>query len=183
MAWIVGRNIADNILGTSVADRISGMSGDDIIDGAGGDDEISGDSGNDTIYGGAGDDRIVGGMGNDTIYGGNGRDTLWGCQGADVFAYASITDSLISARDVIKDFDFHDVIDLSAIDAIAGGGDDAFTFIGAGNFTGVAGQLHYVATGISSVRVEGDVNGDRVADFAIDVVGVAQPVTLADFVV
>jgi len=179
----LGKTFADNIFGTSANDRISGLSGDDIIDGAGGDDEISGDSGHDTIYGGAGNDRIVGGMGNDTIYGGSGRDTLWGCPGADVFAYASVSDSPVSARDSIKDFDFADVINLSAIDAVAGGADDAFTFIGAGNFTGVAGQLHYVVTGISSVRVAGDVNGDAVADFAIDVVGVAQPVALADFIV
>jgi serralysin len=183
MAWIVGKNIADNILGTSARDNISGLAGDDLIDGAGGDDEISGDGGHDTIYGGAGNDRIVGGSGNDIIYGGSGRDTLWGCSGADVFAYASVTDSLVSAKDSIKDFDFADTINLSAIDAVTGGGDDAFTFIGAANFTGAAGQLHYVVTGLSSVRIEGDVNGDSVADFAIDVVGVAQPVTLADFVV
>ena len=182
MAWIVRTNGPDNIVGTHSSDNISGLAGDDVIDGREGDDELYGDSGNDIVFGGAGNDRIVGGTGNDTIYGGSGRDTLWGCNGADVFAYQSVSDSLVTARDSIKDFDFSDVIDLSAIDAITGDGDDAFNFIGDAGFTRVAGQLHYVTTGLSSVRVEGDVNGDGVADFAIDVAGVAQPVTLADLV-
>ena len=51
---------------------------------------------------------------------------------------------------------------------------DAFLFI-AGAFTGVAGQLHYVG-GV----VEGDINGDTVADFAINVVG-APALVLTDF--
>jgi hypothetical protein len=36
------------------------------------------------------------------------------------------------------------------------------SFIGAGAFTGVAGQLHFVGG-----FIEGDVNGDSVADFRI----------------
>ena len=70
-----------------------------------------------------------------------------------------------------------DKIDLSAIDADAGtAGDQAFTFIGSGVFTGVAGQLHFDLN-----FVEGDVNGDAVADFRI---GVAQPTLAAtDFFV
>ena len=54
----------------------------------------------------------------------------------------------------------------AAIDARAGGADNAFTWIGSGAFSGVAGQLraysqagnHYLA---------GDVNGDGLADFTI----------------
>lgn len=68
-------------------------------------------------------------------------------------------------------------IDLSAIDAIDGGGDNAFSFIGAGGFTGVAGQLHYVASA-GGVTIEGDTNGDGRADFSISVLGVASLVSV-----
>jgi hypothetical protein len=74
-----------------------------------------------------------------------------------------------------------DKIDLAAIDAIDGGGDNAFSFIGADSFTGVAGQLHYVASA-GGVTIEGDTNGDSVADFSISVLGVASLVS-GDFIV
>lgn len=170
---VAGTNGGDCITGMNLADYISGFAGNDLIYGRAGNDEISGDDGSDTIYGGAGMDRIVGGSGNDIVSGGSG---------ADVFAYSSVTDSLASVKDTITDFDRADIIDLSAIDAIAGGSDDAFNFIGVARFAGVAGELHYVVTGQGSVRVEGDVNGDAVADFAIEVCGVAQSVTAADYV-
>ena len=77
-----------------------------------------------------------------------------------------------SQRDVIRDFSGAggdgDRIDLSYMDANATnaeGPDDAFTFLGTdAAFTGAAGQLTF-ALGV----LEGDVNGDRVADFQIQV--------------
>ena len=54
----------------------------------------------------------------------------------------------------------------SAIDAVAGGADNAFSFIGAGAFSGTAGQLRAYSSGGSNY-VAGDVNGDGVADFTI----------------
>ena len=177
MAWKVGTNRNDILYGTSSADNISGLSGDDQIYGYGGDDEIGGDGGNDWIDGGTGNDRIVGGMGNDIIIGGAGRDTLWGCAGADVFVYQAVSESSVAARDIIKDYDFHDTIDLSALGPFSGG------FIGAANFSGGGqGQVRFVQVGLSNGRVEADVNGDGAADLAIDIVGVGVPVTAADFV-
>jgi serralysin len=66
---------------------------------------------------------------------------------------------------------------VSAIDANSiAAGNQAFTFIGAGAFTNVAGQLGYVAIA-SGVRVRGDLNGDSIADFAFTVLGAAPVAT------
>lgn len=60
--------------------------------------------------------------------------------------------------------------DLSGIDAMAGGADDAFSFIGSGGVTHVAGQLRAYADGGSTV-IEGDVNEDGVADLRLTLTG------------
>ena len=60
-----------------------------------------------------------------------------------------------------------EVIDLSAIDAIAVTlANDPFTFIGTTPFGGVAGQLRWQDEGALK-RVQGDVNGDAVADVTL----------------
>ncbi len=65
-----------------------------------------------------------------------------------------------------------DKIDLSAIDANTGvAGNQAFTFIGSGLYTGVAGQLRAVNTGPGVTTVAGDINGDGVSDFHIRLTG------------
>jgi len=125
--------------------------------------------------GNGGDNIITGGAGNDTLSGGAGADELHGGLGADRFVFKP---GEIAAGDSIYDFNHAEIdkIDVSAIDAKYNGpGDptnDAFTFIGSNVFTGVKGQLHYVVAGVG-VNVEGDVNGDGVADFVIvvDAVG------------
>ena len=73
-----------------------------------------------------------------------------------------------SARDVIWDFNpgEGDKIDVHLIDAITGGKDQAFTLVSA--FTKSAGQLSSALQGDHYV-VQGDVNGDGIADFALDV--------------
>ncbi len=43
---------------------------------------------------------------------------------------------------------------------------DHLSFIGAGAFTGVAGELRQLASGSQTI-LEGDVNGDGIADFQI----------------
>ena len=51
--------------------------------------------------------------------------------GADTFVYTSKTDSPMGGVDTIRMFDKgQDKIDLSALDAVLGGADDAFGFIG-----------------------------------------------------
>src|SRR6185436_4196129 len=84
------------------------------------------------VFGGAGVDSITGGQGNDIISGGLGADILTGGGGNDTFLYRSVLESTSAGRDGIQDFNTGDKIDLSAIDAIVGGGtsNDAFTFIG-----------------------------------------------------
>jgi serralysin len=88
-----------------------------------------------------------------------------GGAGADTFVFTALNESLLAAPDDIADFSTEegDQIDLTAIDANTGsGGDQAFSYIGGGNFTNVAGELHYLGG-----FVEGDVNGDGVGDFRI----------------
>ncbi|WP_221939022.1 hypothetical protein, partial [Mycobacterium sp. KBS0706] len=68
------------------------------------------------------------------------------------------------------------------IDANTGvAGDQAFTFIGAGLFTGVAGQLRAANTSPGVTTIAGDVNGDGVSDFHIQLTGNLALVA-ADFV-
>ena len=90
---------------------------------------------------------IIGGIGNDTLAGGGGADTLTGGAGANRFVF-SVAD--LGSSDEITDFSHAhgDKIDLSAIDANSGvAGDQAFSFIGTGGSTHVAGQLHYSSSG------------------------------------
>ncbi|WP_395676476.1 hypothetical protein [Inquilinus sp.] len=126
-----------------------------------------------TLAGGAGDDGLTGGAGADILRGDAGRDLLVGGGGADRFVFATGDTGLGGSGDRIGDFSHAqgDRIDLSAIDAnMAVVGDQAFTFIGAGAFTGVAGQLRAVSGG-GLTALHGDVNGDGVADFTVGLTG------------
>jgi Ca2+-binding RTX toxin-like protein len=104
---------------------------------------------------------------------------LTGGAGADIFAYRAVGDSTVGAagQDTIVDFNDldGDKIDLRAIDADGneGNGDQAFTFIGGDPFSGQAGQVRVTAVG-EALLVEGDVNGNGTADFAIRVEGIAE---------
>jgi Ca2+-binding RTX toxin-like protein len=142
-------------------------------------------NGNLILFGGAGNDTLTGGSGGDTLLGGGGQDDLTGGAGADTFRYDSASDSTLLARDEILDFlSGTDKIDLSRIDANSTlAGDQAFTSIGAAAFTGSgaasAGELRMV--GVAGIwTVEGDTNGDGIADFAITVMS-AQPLATTDF--
>lgn len=149
------------ISGTSSADRLNGDSGNNYLDGKGG---------NDTLNGGAG---------NDTLYGGAGRDTMTGGAGNDVFLFKAVSEigSTPSTRDVITDFTKgQDKIDLSSIDANSRlSGDQAFTFLANDNqsFTKKAGELAW-HTESGRTIVQGDVNGDGIHDFEIQLTGQIQ---------
>lgn len=144
-------------------------------------------TGIENLIGSAFDDTLTGSRGDNVLTGGGGADTLTGGLGADRFMFTSIADAPIGrSADTITDFrrGQGDLIDLSGIDAVAGGpANEAFSFLGTGAFTGHAGELRVVASpaagGLSTVY--GDVTGDGVADFMIQVVS-AQPLNAADFV-
>ena len=141
-------------------------------------------NGNLIFFGGTQSDTLTGGAGGDAISGGGGGDALRGGLGNDIFRYNDLSDSTgttNATRDRILDFASGDKIDLSGIDAITGGSDDAFSFIGGGAFTNVAGQLRSVDNGNGTYTIEGDVNGDGIADLAILVTAPA-PIGAGDFV-
>lgn len=125
------------------------------------------------LFGGAGNDTLTGGTGGDAIYGNRGADVLTGGGGNDTFLYRSAEDSTAAGRDVIRDLQWGDRIDLTLIDAIAGtSGNDAFRFVGANAFSGLAGELRLGAAADGSWLLEGDVNGDGVADLSIALIAV-----------
>lgn len=165
----------ENLRGGAFDDTLSGDSKNNTVWGGAGNDWINGNSGDDILYGEAGNDNIFGGQGNDRIIGGAGSDRLEGGANNDTFVFTAIDPT---ATDVITDFTRgRDKIDLSAIDAISGTtANDAFSFIGAAAFSNVAGQVRF-AGGF----VYGDVNGDGVADFTIQVLGTST-LTAVDFV-
>jgi serralysin len=152
-------------LGTNIENAIGGSGNDTLI-------------ANDnacTLTGGAGNDTLIGGAGNDRLIGGTGVDIMTGNGGADTFVFVIGDSSPASGQhDRITDFvSGTDHIDLSGIDAIVStAGVDQFRFIGNSAFDGSAGELDYAYNSTLGVTtVQGDTNGDRVADFAIDLVG------------
>lgn len=133
------------------------------------------------VNGGNGDDTIIGTSADNVLNGWFGKDVLTGGGGADRFVFSAA--AATAAADRITDFSQaqHDVIDLSQIDAnIELAGDQAFTLIGSGPFTGQAGELRYDAGG-GHTLIAGDINGNGSADFYIRLVGTIG-LTAADFV-
>jgi Ca2+-binding RTX toxin-like protein len=167
----------------SGVENLIGSNGADVLKGSAAANDLRGGDGHDRLEGRNGDDVLMGGDGDDSLVGGVGRDSLTGGAGADVFVFQTITESRAgkAARDVVTDFNQTqgDLFDLSAIDAVQGGADDAFQLVAA--FTGAAGQLVVQDVG-RSVMVWGDTDGDAVADFSIQVSGRDLVLTADDFV-
>jgi VCBS repeat-containing protein len=176
-----------SILGTANNDTFNAAStppttnGNDTVFGLFGDDVISSLGGADTLYGGPDRDDLDAGAGNDILTGNADRDTLAGGAGADIFVFETLLDSETLDPDRVQDFSSAegDGIDLRLIDAdVFAAGNNAFTLIAGTTFTrDVPGQLFFdPATNL----LQGDVNGDAAADFAIFLVGVAS-VSATDF--
>jgi len=143
---------------------------------------IMGNAGANFLRGMSGADTLAGGGGADTLAGGLGQDVLVGGAGADRFRFVGTADSRVAAPDRVLDFTFggaaSDRISLSVIDAnVLVAGNQAFGYIGAGAFTGAAGQLRVEAAGAGSWLASGDTDGDASADFAITIFAATKPVT------
>jgi serralysin len=144
------------------------------IGGSGNDRLIASDAGC-TLSGVGGNDTLIGGAGNDTLIGGSGVDNLTGGNSGDTFVFLFGNSSATSGQhDRITDFlSGTDYIDLSGYDAISGTGSyDQFKFLATAAFSGAAGELNYFynsSTGVTTLQ--GDTNGDGLADFAIDLTG------------
>lgn len=146
--------------------------------------------GSNALFGEAGSDHLIGAGGNDILNGGTGQDLLDGGTGRDRFDFASIDDTPVGAlnRDTIADFEqSQDILNFGKIDAdILHSGNQAFAFIGDAAFTRTAGQLRFeqgtASDGVSAVTiVSGDINGDGLADFEVQIRG-HYDLTAADFI-
>jgi hypothetical protein len=153
-----------NNIGQAIAVTVA-----NVVDGV----TLNGNTAANTLTGTVAEDTIDGRGGNDSITGGLGADTLRGGGGADVFVYNSTADSRVGATDVITDFrrGQSDKISLDLIDANANvDGNQSFNFIRSAAFSGTAGELRFEQVD-GNTFVSGDVNGDGVADFSIQVNG------------
>jgi Ca2+-binding RTX toxin-like protein len=200
MATIKGNAGDNNLYGTSSADRIYGYNGDDNISGGAGNDVIYGGEGNDLLSGGAGNDWLYAGTGRDFLYGGDGNDRLFGTGddqlygglgsdilvdgglmtgggGTDTFQFTRVApNSSRPPSTLITDFQQGEKIDLSAIDANTEvAGNQAFRWLGSGDFTGRAGEARYELFSPDGTRpavsLMVDVDGDRTFDLLINIEG------------
>ncbi|NBB15113.1 hypothetical protein GVN21_07055 [Caulobacter sp. SLTY] len=154
------------------------LDGSGDIDGTGNGEanQITGNSGANTLDGGFGNDILNGGLGADILIGGHGADTLIGGGGSDTFLIGEVSvarssEASFIETDAISDYAIGlDIIDLSAIDAIAStsGIDDSFSIVSA--FNGEAGQLVLTFSGgITTLQL--DVDGDGKADYRLRING------------
>jgi Ca2+-binding RTX toxin-like protein len=123
---------------------------------------------------------LTGDAGNNVLDGNEGHDVLTGNSGADTFRFDSAHQGSQSGEeppaDTVTDFSSieGDIFDLSWIDAdTTVDGNQAFHFIGGGNFSNTAGELPVVAnaTPQDHVQIEGDIDGDGIGDLIVLVQG------------
>lgn len=194
---IVGGHQGDSILGGDGDDLLTGGAGNDTLVAGGGTDTLLGGAGNDvlsadsgavTINAGDGDDvinafshvdgsSILAKDGDDTINlnfsdqtvtGGGGADAINAAEGFTYqYNYLKASDSTLDAMDTLSHLSASDVINLSKIDAdTTTSGNQAFHIVS--DFSGHAGELVLVYDHLRDLTtIEGDVNGDGVADLAI----------------
>lgn len=148
----------------------SGGAGNDVIQGGDGDDSITGSEGDDSLFGSDGDDRLVGSSGDDILSGGDGSDKLTGSEGRDIFIF---TDSELGTtkdgeHDTITDFKQRtDKIDISAL--YDGGTFRGFTNGRIDEVSEAYKVGYYYEAG--KTWIEGDTDGDGMADFTIELMG------------
>jgi serralysin len=166
--------------GTAQGDKLTlienlvGSAFDDVLTGSNGANVLNGRDGNDVLFGGGGRDKLRGDAGSDDLYGGFGRDTLHGGSGDDFFIWQDIGETTPGAAraDDVGDFNTAagDMLVFEDIDAIPGGSDQDFQFIGSQAFT-APGQVRVVQVAPSLVHVELNINSGLGADATILVTG------------
>jgi Ca2+-binding RTX toxin-like protein len=144
------------------------------------------------LIGNSAANQLKGGGGGDLLRGKGGADVLTGGAGKDFFDFDSIAEigKTAGKRDIIKDFlPGIDRIDLKSIDASSGvAGNQPFKFVAAEGsaFSGVAGELIWdqrdkPGTSKDITLVSGDINGDKIADFQLELTGLIA-LTKIDFI-
>lgn len=120
-------------------------------------DRITGNILANTINGRKGRDWLEGGLGADVLIGGRGRDR---------YIYREAADSTSTQRDTVT-WRRGDKFDFTAFDGnLTAEGQQKLRFIGKNAFSGVAGELRATRS-----LLEADLNGDSLADFAINLHG------------
>lgn len=128
--------------------------------------DVVGTAYGDTLIGTDMANTLMGGDGADVLTGGGQGDTLFGGKGADHFVFSALSDSMGAEFDTIQDFEKgSDLITLCAIDAVLGGADDAFHFIGTQAFSNTGPEVRYqlnTANGTTLIQVHmaGSANAD-----------------------
>lgn len=136
------------------------------------------------VHGSAGSDVLIGDGGTNVLDGWAGRDSLTGGAGADRFNFSWASHTAVGQADTITDFSRAqgDKVVLTTIDANTGvAGNQAFTFIGSAAYSHHAGELRYADGGGGHLTIAGDVNGDGVSDFRIELYG-SSNLAASDFV-
>jgi Ca2+-binding RTX toxin-like protein len=151
-------------LGLGMATGFASISNIENVTGTGAADTLIGDSGANILVGAGGADILTGGLGN------------------DIFRYTAIGNltNVAGTSDRITDYAVGDTIDLAGIDANVGaGGNQSFTFIGTGAFTG-AGQARYSTNGTDTF-IELNTNNTFGAEGVLTLTGV-QSLSAGNFV-
>jgi len=197
-----GSHFNDQLYGSNQSNILVGYDGSDFMFGNGGDDQMAGGFGHDFFHGGLGRDWIIMDelnwnsltqTGTNQTYNYAGRFVRDTEQSGNMISYKSVNESTVSNSDVIDGFVVgDDLIDFTNIDAnTKRSGDQQFNDNIVTEFTKMAGQLKISEfTGLvdnqnfaisnaaggyrlSGTELQGDVNGDGVADFSIKLIGVA----------
>lgn len=148
MAFIFGKNTADNLNGTNGDDYLLGSAGNDKLSGLAGKDNIIGDSGNDSLNGGDDEDLLYGADGNDTLDGGPDNDTLIGGLGDDIYIVDSASNIIIEntladgGKDTVQ----------SSVTFTLGNGLENLTLEGINQINGTGNTLNNVITGNDDVN-------------------------------
>ena len=152
---------------------------------------ITGNSARNTLLGASGNDALNGGGNNDVLIGGLGKDALTGGAGNDRLDFNTVAEiGRGTTRDVVAGFQPGlDDIDLASIDATGPavpGHTFSFLAVKGAAFTGAAGQLRWfqqnpAGTANDKTIIEGDINGNGVAEFQIELAGLKN-LTAGDFV-